>query len=178
MLITLVSIVWNNVTNKCLPSNLLIIKPIDHQAYWSSSLSTINHQAYQPSSQSTIEPINYWALLAIKPIIHWAYYPLSLSTIKPIDHWAYQSYCPSTIEPINLWSSFATFKPVGLFLVRSKYENSVLSLTYKNSAKSSSKSTIWRCFGSIMICRFQNCQWVSNLINICWRKSVETSMSK
>ena len=30
--------------------------------------------------------------------------------------WAYQPSSLSTIEPIDLWSSFATFKPFGLFL--------------------------------------------------------------
>ena len=72
-------------------------------AYWSLSLLTIkpiDHWSYCSSSSSTIEPID-----------HRAYQPLSLSTIIPIDHQAY----PSTIKPINLSSSFASFKPFGLF---------------------------------------------------------------
>ena len=36
-------------------------------------------------------------------------------TIAPINHGAYLPLCLSTIKPINLWSSFATFKPFGLF---------------------------------------------------------------
>ena len=55
-------------------SELLLsaIEPIDHQAYWPSSLSTIepiDHRAYRLSS-----------LLTIKPIDHRAYRPSSLTT--------------------------------------------------------------------------------------------------
>ena len=70
----------------------LRIALIDHQAYWTLSLSTI------------------------EPIKHQPYQPSSLSTIVPINHQAYKSPSLWTIEPINLWSSFATFKPSGLFL--------------------------------------------------------------
>ena len=44
-----------------------------------------------------------------------SYQPLSLSTIEPINHQAYRPSSLLTIEPIDLWSSFATFKPFGLF---------------------------------------------------------------
>ena len=105
------------------PSSPSAIEPIDHQAYWLSSLltiKTIDYWVYQLSSLSTLEPIDhrtYWPshLSTIKPINHQAYRPFSLSTIKPIDHWAYQPLTLSTIKPIDLWSSFATFKPFGLF---------------------------------------------------------------
>ena len=82
----------------------LTIKPIYHQAYWSSILSNIkpiNHWAYQPSNSSTNKPID-----------HQAYQPLSLQTIEPITQ---QAYRPLTIKPIDLSSSFTTFKPFGLF---------------------------------------------------------------
>ena len=46
--------------------------------------------AYWPSSLSTIKPIN-----------HQAYRPSSLSTIKPFDHWAYRPSSLSTIKPID-----------------------------------------------------------------------------
>ena len=36
--------------------------------------------------------------------------------IAPINHRAYWPSSLSIIKPINLWSSFATFKPFGLFL--------------------------------------------------------------
>ena len=54
--------------------------------------------------------------MTIKHIDHWAYQPSSLSTIGPIDHQAYRPSSPLTTEPIDLRSSFATFKPFGLFL--------------------------------------------------------------
>ena len=41
--------------------------------------------------------------------------PSCLLTIEPIDHQAYQPSSLSTIEPIDILSSFATFKPFGLF---------------------------------------------------------------
>ena len=40
---------------------------------------------------------------------------LLLLTIKPINHQAYRPLSLLTIKPTNLWSSFATFKPFGLF---------------------------------------------------------------
>ena len=91
------------------------------------SLSVINsskclYWAYWPSCLLTILPIDHWtwayrplSLLTIEPTDHRAYWPLSLSTIQPIDHWAYRPSSLSTIEHIDLWSSFATFKPFGLF---------------------------------------------------------------
>ena len=104
-------------------SSLLTIEPIDHQTYWPSSLSTIkpiDHWAYWPLSLSTIKPIDHladWPLSpsTIMPINHQAYWPSSLSNIKPIDYRAHWPLSPLTIEPIDLWSSFATFKPFGLF---------------------------------------------------------------
>ena len=48
----------------------------------------------------------------IMPIDQRAYHPSSLSPIKPIAH---RQSSPLTIKPINLSSSFATFKPFGLF---------------------------------------------------------------
>ena len=67
-------------------------------------IATIGHWAYRPLSLSTIEPID-----------HWAYWPSSLSTIEPINHRAYRPSSPSTTEPIDLRSSFVTFKPFSLF---------------------------------------------------------------
>ena len=78
------------------------------------------------------------SLSTIKPINHWAYRPSSLSTIKPIDHQAYQPSSQLTIKPINLWSSFATFKPFGLFLCHTSTllnypkQRNVFSLLNKN----------------------------------------------
>ena len=43
---------------------------------------------------------------------------LLLSTIEPINHHAYRPSSLSTIKPINFSSSFATFKPFGLFFWR------------------------------------------------------------
>ena len=51
----------------------------------------------------------------MEPIDHQAYQPLPLLPIEPINHQAYQLLSLLPIEPINLWSSFATFKPFGLF---------------------------------------------------------------
>ena len=63
------------------------------------------------------EPIDHRpsSQLTIKPIDHWAYRSSSLSTIEPINHQADRPSCLSTFETIDLWSSFATFKPFGLF---------------------------------------------------------------
>ena len=80
-------------------SELLLsaIEPIDHWAYWLSSLLTIkpiDHWAYWPLSLLTIEPIDHQAyipssLLTIRLINHRAYWPSGLSTIEPIDHQAW-----------------------------------------------------------------------------------------
>ena len=53
--------------------------------------------------------------LRITPTNHRGYRPSSLLTVKPIDHQAYWPSSPLIIKPINLSSSFATFKPFGLF---------------------------------------------------------------
>ena len=52
-------------------------KPLGLSESLLSTIEPINHQAYWPSSLLTIEPIDYWA-----------YWPSSLSTIKPIDLWS------------------------------------------------------------------------------------------
>ena len=71
----------------------LRIAPINHWAYWPSSLSTIepiDHRAYQPLSLSTIEPLD-----------HHAHRSLSLSTNEAIDHRTYQ---PSSLSTSGLLS--------------------------------------------------------------------------
>ena len=60
----------------------------------------------------------------IESIAHRAYQLSSLSTIEPIDHWAYQPSSLSLPEPTDLWSSFATFKPFGLFCKPTKTNSS------------------------------------------------------
>ena len=119
------------------------IEPIDHQAYWPSSLSTIehiDHWAYQPLSLLTIEPINHWvyrpsSLSTIKPIHHQAHWPSSLLTIESIDHqayrilillttehWAYQPFCSRLLSllacfPQHFMLVFVIMSPCGSSIV-------------------------------------------------------------
>ena len=96
-------------------SELLLstIEPIDHQAYWPSSLSTIkpiNHQVYRPSNLATIKPIN-----------HKAYQPSSLLTSGlllrllsllacfckiPIE---FSSLCSDISSSFEIWANFSQY---------------------------------------------------------------------
>ena len=63
---------WNKFVDCMISWNESCLEPINHWAYWPSSLPTIksiNLQTCQPSSLATIEPIDHWT--------HW---PSSLST--------------------------------------------------------------------------------------------------
>ena len=84
------------------------IKPIDHQAYWPSSLLTIECLSIRQSVTKTPQP------LRIAPIDPWAFWLLSLSTIKPIDHRAYQPSSLSTIEPIY----HRAYQPLSLLFIQ------------------------------------------------------------
>ena len=93
-----------------LPQKCFSILKIQYQIVFSrKSDSTIANVCL--SVTETTQP------LRIAPIDHWTYWPSSLLTIKPINHWAYWPLSLSTIMPIDLWSSFATFKPFGLFVI-------------------------------------------------------------
>ena len=83
-------------------------------------------------------------LSTIKPIHHLAYWPSSLLTIEPINHLAYQASSLMTIKHINLWSSFATFKPFGLFMINvpTNFFAYVQSVAYRWAP--SSLHAVWR----------------------------------
>ena len=87
-------------------------KGLDHPPAWIMSLN-IFFSVAKATLESHMSVWAYWSLslLTIKPIDHRAFCSSSSSTIVPIDHQAY----PSTIKPINLSSSFASFKPFDLF---------------------------------------------------------------
>ena len=95
---------------------------------------------YQPSSLSTIESID-----------HQAYLPLSLSTIEPI-----RPSSQSTIEPIDLWSSFATFKPFGLFVISIVFPRDQLVI-YETSDSVGRQSPKLRYFHCILAILFIIC---------------------
>ena len=65
-------------------------KPLSLLEFLLLAIEPINHRAYRPLS-----------LLTIKPIDHQAYQPSKLSTIEPIDHRAYRPLSLSTIKPID-----------------------------------------------------------------------------
>ena len=81
-------------------SRIANVCPSVHQSVHHKNPSSSQNCSYQPSSLSTIEPID-----------HQAYWPSSLSTIKP-DH---QAHWPSSQFTSGLF--FATFKPLGFFLL-------------------------------------------------------------
>ena len=91
-------------------NNMISNKNKNKKPFALCPLSFANH--YFSVAKATLELQMSSVRLSVRPSVTETPQPLR---IAPIGHQAYRPSSLSTIKPINLWSSFATFKPFGLF---------------------------------------------------------------
>ena len=89
--------------------------------------------------------------------------------------WGFQN-TPRLLNLMKIWQRYWRSKTTHHIQLYFKMKRSWIlkwyqvCLTFNNSAKSSSNSTIWGSFEILTTSRFQNFPWVSDLMKIWWRK--------